>query len=397
MAKRSIGMDVRLQVATWPQDAPRGAVSTFCTQHGVSRSWFYDLRTRAEQDGSLAAAIPQSRAPKHSPQRISDLVAALAVKIRVQLGEEGCYDGPLSVLASWPDDGLPAPSESTLSRLFRARGLVTPQPQKCPTSAGRRYQRSKPNELWCSDGFEWRLADGTKVCVLQLLDDCSRRDQGTTAAASENAEDIQRMLAEAFKDNGIPQELLTDNAAAFNPHRRGFVGVVATWLRTLGVRPITCSVQHPQGNGKAERSHQTLQKWLSARPRAGTLEELQSQLDGYREYYNNRPHQALGGATPNQVWEQLPHADPPTPGSVPEPTQLRTIKVAANGNVSVRPYGTVQIGKRYAGRRCHVLITTQNATISIFDYFGTEIRSVTINPDLNYYGLKPTPKPSGMS
>ena len=73
-------------------------------------------------------------------------MAALAVKIRVQLGEEGCYDGPLSVLASRPDDGLPAPSESTRSRL-PGRGLVTPQPQKCPTSAGRRYQRSKPNEL----------------------------------------------------------------------------------------------------------------------------------------------------------------------------------------------------------------------------------------------------------
>jgi hypothetical protein len=51
----------------------------------------------------------------------------------------------------------------------RARGLVVPQPQKRPRSAGRRYQRDKPNELWCSDRFGWRMADGGWRMVPRLL------------------------------------------------------------------------------------------------------------------------------------------------------------------------------------------------------------------------------------
>jgi transposase InsO family protein len=312
----------------------------------------------------------------------------MAVQIRLKLGDQGCYDGPWSVLAEWPDTGPPKPSESTLSRLFRARGLVVPQPQKRPRSAVRRYQREKPNELWCSDGFEWRLADGTTACVLQLLDDCSRFDLGSIAAVSENSADIQAMLTAAIECFGLPQQFLSDNSSAFNPHRRGHHGGIARWLQNQGVTTITCSVNHPKGNGKSERAHQTMQKWLAARPRARTLAQLQSQIDGYRDYYNHRPHQSLGGATPQQVWDELPHAAPPVVGEHPDTILIRPIKVAANGNVAVRPYGTIQVGKRHAGEHCHVLIRPHEATITVFDTIGTEIRTVTLNPDQTYYGLR---------
>lgn len=33
---------VRLAISQWPQDAPRGAVSTFCAEHGLSRMTFYE-------------------------------------------------------------------------------------------------------------------------------------------------------------------------------------------------------------------------------------------------------------------------------------------------------------------------------------------------------------------
>jgi hypothetical protein len=31
---------VRLAISRWPQDAPRGAVSTFCVEYGISRKSF---------------------------------------------------------------------------------------------------------------------------------------------------------------------------------------------------------------------------------------------------------------------------------------------------------------------------------------------------------------------
>ena len=49
---------VRLAIAQWPDDAPRGAVSTFCAEHGISRKSFYVLRKRATADGPAAVLEP---------------------------------------------------------------------------------------------------------------------------------------------------------------------------------------------------------------------------------------------------------------------------------------------------------------------------------------------------
>ena len=88
----------------------------------------------------------------------------------------------------------------------------------------------------------------------------------------------------------MPSSLLTDNARAFNQHRLGRLSATETWLASLGIRPISGRIQHPQTQGKNERSHQSLQLWLAANP-ATTLTELHTLLDAFRDYYNHeRPH-----------------------------------------------------------------------------------------------------------
>src|SRR5580765_6063912 len=54
---------VRLAISQWPEDAPRGAVSTFCDEHGISRKFFYELRKRALVEGPAAVLEPKSRRP----------------------------------------------------------------------------------------------------------------------------------------------------------------------------------------------------------------------------------------------------------------------------------------------------------------------------------------------
>lgn len=46
---------VRLAIVQWPDDAPRGAVTTFCAEHGLSRKSFYTIRQQAVEDGPTAA------------------------------------------------------------------------------------------------------------------------------------------------------------------------------------------------------------------------------------------------------------------------------------------------------------------------------------------------------
>ena len=68
----------------------------------------------------------------------------------------------------------------------------------------------------------------------------------------------------------------------------------------------------PQTQGKIERFQQTLKRWLERQPAARTLAELQAQLDVFRLAYNEqRPHRAIGLATPGEAYRATPKARPP--------------------------------------------------------------------------------------
>lgn len=71
----------------------------------------------------------------------------------------------------------------------------------------------------------------------------------------------------------------------------------------------------PQTQAKIERSHETLQRWLAARPAARTTAELQPQLDEFREHYNeHRPHRL---AAPTRHPESDPRHQRACPRSLP--------------------------------------------------------------------------------
>ena len=88
---------VRLAIARWPEKAPRGAVSSFCAEHGISRQSFYEIRRRAVAEGPAAALEPRSRRPRTSPTAISDQAKQDAVDVRAALERSGLDHGPISV------------------------------------------------------------------------------------------------------------------------------------------------------------------------------------------------------------------------------------------------------------------------------------------------------------
>ena len=82
-----------------------------------------------------------------------------------------------------------------------------------------------------------------------------------------------------------------------------------------GVEAITGKPYKPTTQGKNERFHQTLFRYLDKQPLAETLAELQAQVDAFDRIYNTeRPHQGLPGrVTPLTAWEATPKADAPRP------------------------------------------------------------------------------------
>ena len=115
---------IRLAIAQWPDDAPRGAVSTFCAEHDITRKTFYAIRARARDEGQAAALEPRSRRPKISPTRLSEALKQEALKVRAALESSGLDHGPISVHDKMVSLGMHAPSPASLARIFREKNVA---------------------------------------------------------------------------------------------------------------------------------------------------------------------------------------------------------------------------------------------------------------------------------
>src|SRR5699024_6096793 len=118
--------------------------------------------------------------------------------------------------------------------------------------------------------------------------DATRLDVGTTAhSRAENSADAHQVLAAAIAEYGAPKEVLSDNSFAFNQLRQGRIGAVETFLASKGAMPISGLPGKPTTQGKNERSHQTLIRFLDANTPA-SLAAVRVLLRRFRHHYNNR-------------------------------------------------------------------------------------------------------------
>ena len=99
-----------------------------------------------------------------------------------------------------------------------------------------------------------------------------------------------------------------DNGAIYTAAYRGSHTGMEIELAALGITFKHGKPYHPQTQGKVERYHLTLKKWLRKKPSAATLAELQAQIDRFVHIYNEeRPHTARG-CPPMQAWRALDKA-----------------------------------------------------------------------------------------
>lgn len=387
--KKNVPVDprVRLAISHWPSDAPRGAVTTFCAEHDISRKTFYALRKRAREQGQAAVLEPGSRRPRTSPTRIASEVKHQAVQVRAALESSGLDHGPISVFEKMKTMGLAPPSEASLARIFREAGVARLEPRKKPRAAYRRFVYPAPNACWQLDATEYVLTGGRKCVIFQLEDDHSRVAVASHVAWGETSEGALTVFKKGVTARGVPQKLLTDNGAALNPSRRGWIGQLVAYAMSLGVDTITGKPGRPTTQGKNERFHQTLFRWLNKQPLVATLAELQSQVDRFDVIYNTeRPHQGLPGRmTPQLAWEKTLVADAPRPRPAPvsdDAPRRRKRSWSETGEVTrtvykggrVKMFGVMyHLGKKYEGDTTHIVWDAD--LVTFFTSRGDEIIS----------------------
>ena len=375
MSKPQPDIKIRHAVATWSEDSPRGAVTAFCRKHNVSRAWFYRVRAAAAEVGPVKALEKKPTIPRTMPALTPPAMVELLLGTRAELQESGQDHGPLSVIAKLSRQGFTPPSRATVARIFSRAGVVMPEPRKKPRSAYKRFVYPQPNACWQIDSTEWQLASGKKVAIFQLIDDHSRLALASLVAPGETSAAAIAVVTQAIERHGAPQKFLSDNGSALNPTRRGRTGALVEFLKAKGIEPITGKPYKPTTQGKNERFHQTLHRYLHRQLPAPSMAALQLQVDAFDLYYNNeREHQGLpAGTTPYEAWNATPKTPPPTvPEQVTPATDRQSAHRTVNRNGSVTILGThFKMGKEHTGTTVHIIY--DDTTIMFFGAQGTEI------------------------
>ena len=366
------------------------SVASLARDHGLHRSWIYKLLDRYRREGEAGLA-PRSRRPHSSPSAVSHELEDRIVEIRKELFDAGHDHGAETIQVHLEREGLTAPSASSIWRVLKRRGFITPQPQKRPKSSYQRFVASLPNECWQSDMTHWVLEGDRGVEIVNFIDDHSRLCLASVALPVTKVLDVVTIFQSVTQLYGVPASVLTDNGAIYTARsRKGRTGF-ETELERLGVVAKHSSPYHPQTCGKVERFHQTEKRYLRKQPPAATIRQLQRQLDEFVRYYNDvRPHRALGRKTPRSAFDARVKAHP---GDVKDATahfRVRYDKVDTNGTVTLR-YGSrllhLGMGRKNAGQVVTMLVADRD--VRVLNPEGVLMRRFLIDPKSNYQ------KPSG--
>ncbi len=265
-----------------------------CRRFDVSPTTGYKWRKRYRVGGE-AALSDLSRRPHHSPGRTGPEIEEMVLKVR---DAHPAWGG--RKLRAW----LSArghellPSTSTITAILRRYGRIDSS-EGAKHRAWQRFEHPEPNQLWQMD-FKGHFAMLEGRChPLTVLDDHSRFSLGLEACGDERTQTVHQRLTNIFRRYGLPERMVMDNGAPWGLDADHRYTPLTVWLLRLGISVSHGRPYHPQTQGKDERFHRTLKAEVLRGATFRDLRHCQEAFDDWRGVYNlERPHQALGMATP---------------------------------------------------------------------------------------------------
>jgi transposase InsO family protein len=279
-----------------------------CRRFGISPKTAYKWLNRHAEQGA-SALTDRSRRPVCNPTRTASELEARVVALR----EAHPAWGGRKISRRLLDLGCTeVPAPSTVTDILHRRGLISAEASSDATR-WQRFEHEQPNHLWQMDFKGWFELDSGRHCSpLTVLDDHSRFNLALDACGSTVTRVVREHLRTAFRRYGLPFRINADNGSPWGcPAQPGQITTLAIWLIRLGVRLSHSRPAHPQSNGKDERFHRTLKAEVLNGQHFRSLRSAQQAFDEWRAIYNHqRPHEALGMATPITRYRSSPRPYP---------------------------------------------------------------------------------------
>jgi putative transposase len=188
-----------------------------------------------------------------------------------------------------------------IERLWRLEGHRVPPARKSrqkkalgsAQNAPWNLAAAKANDVWSYDFLHTRTAKGTKVKVLNVVDEHTRVALGARVASAIGTRDVIAFLEDLFERHGRPKLIRSDNGREFTSELLG------QWLSERGVGQAFIEKGTPQQNAFVERFNGTMRDEVLNGESFHSVLEARVVIEGWLVEYNElRPHRGLGMRTP---------------------------------------------------------------------------------------------------
>jgi putative transposase len=307
-------------------------MAPLCREFGISRVTGYKIFNRYKDCG-LHGLNDRSRAPYRQANRLPYQVERTILGIKKEHPTWGARKIRDKLLRQFTM--VKPPAISTVHAVLDRNGLVKRKKRRRHKASGTTLiGANSPNGLWCADYKGEFMLGNREYCYPLTISDYRSRYLITCEGVPSTRSDFAFSIFErAFKDFGLPHAMRTDNGVPFASGNAlfGLTKLAVWWLR-LGIQIQRIKPGHPEQNGRHERMHLTL-KQETTKPAAFNFLQQQERFDDFIGVYNNkRPHQALGGAYPGDLYTPSPRIYEP-PGEPDYPYHDRAVRVTRCGRI----------------------------------------------------------------
>jgi putative transposase len=307
--------------------------SELCRRYGISRKTGYKWLERWITAGPEGLRDRPSR-PRQSPLATPATVVEAILEVRRRYPDYGAKKVTWYLERNRRD--LQLPSRTTIHNILHRHGLVAPRRRRVrrwhpgrPTT-----EAAYPNAIWSTDyKGQFRTRDGLYCFPLTVQDIHSRYLLGCQGRLDVSIEGAKPVFTQLFREYGLPERIRSDNGAPFASNALGRLSQLSVWFIRLGIIPELIEPASPQQNGKHENMHLVLKR-QATRPPQANLRCQQRVLNTFRQDYNwVRPHEALSGALPSDLYRPSPRPYPRRLEPVSYPNHFEVRLVSRNGGI----------------------------------------------------------------
>jgi transposase InsO family protein len=146
------------------------------------------------------------------------------------------------------------------------------------------------------------LLHGRVLYKITVVDDHSNYRLISRLSWDATGATIAKVLMEAIRKYGAPEELLSDNGAQFRGRKGGETLEVGGLCRRYGIKQVFSSPNHPQTIGKAEHAHRDDKMEFFTVAKFNSVEEAQWKMDVFDVWQNGCPNRGLEDQKPATVY-----------------------------------------------------------------------------------------------